>query len=1138
MSTLAKPYARLRETALRQRRAIILSGILCWSSAFILPGLAQTLGEITGEVWDPTDSTVPGATVTATHKTTATRRITASNSSGVYRLPSLQPGLYEVRVEKEGFRTLVHNEIELHVQQSARVDFHLQIGTVKETVEVAGGQSVIAMENATVGTVINSRPIADLPLNGRNYLQLVALSPNVTFGFPNSHLTGSISRQGGSRVEQHISIAGQRDAFTHFTLDGVENTDVNFNTYVVLPSIDALQEFKVQSGVYPAEFGRQTGQVNVSTKSGTNQFHGSLFEFLRNDKLDAKAYAFTINRPPKEPFKWNQYGYTIGGPVWIPRIFNGRNRLFFLSSFEGYRDRKQIRGAYNVPSIGMRNGDFSELLPRTVIYDPATRTRQPNGNVTALPFPGNVIPKNLLHPTSASLLEFYPEPNVTTTALTSNYQIGQGRSIDKDQFLQRVDWVERSASQWFARFSWGDEQQVTEAMRLNGSKLLTDFRQLMASNTRVLSPNLVNEFRFGYNSFFNSIGHELAFTRDVVSELKIPGLQPLPPAAWGIPEIRVAGLGYFGNLAEGPYVNDNRLLQFVNNVSWIRGKHSFRVGVEIRSDRYHQQGNSGVQGRFSFDGLATQNPVSRPGSGDGFADYFLGLSSTSQGAVALAVGDFRAMGQSYYADDTWKIRPNVTIHMGLRYERTPPWLDRSGTLINAHIPFDDVSANVQDLSRHPTLVRIGTGDFYEGTVIRFHPDIKVARDGRLGERLVAPDNNDFAPRLGIAWSSGNRWNLRAGAGLFYAQDIGNARFDMSRNIAGRRTDTTDPEFPDLPWDQPFRNLGGAVEIRTPFVLANIHQRRTPYTLQYLFNVQREVGKDMYIEAGYLGSVSRKLESLRLFNQPLPSATGSAQSRAPYPELGLIQAPEGNGKARYNSFMVKAHRRFSQGATFLSAYTWSKAIDTGSAIRVHNGQALFPQDNHCVRCERGLSSFHSAHRFVTSGLFELPFGKGKKYANGSGIGEALIGGWQAGSILTLQSGFPFSALLSAQRSNTTGFISDRPNATGQSMSLPRGQQDPERFFNTGAFAIQPFGSFGNAGRNVVTGPGVIAWDFSAIKNFRVGESQQLQFRFEAFNLPNHPNWDMPGFLVDRVDFGKVRGTRTPMRELQFGLKYVF
>ncbi|MGH9627856.1 MAG: hypothetical protein ACRD7E_05900, partial [Bryobacteraceae bacterium] len=312
----------------------------------------------------------------------------------------------------------------------------------------------------------------------------------------------------------------------------------------------------------------------------------------------------------------------------------------------------------------------------------------------------------------------------------------------------------------------------------------------------------------------------------------------------------------------------------------------------------------------------------------------------------------------------------------------------------------------------------------------------------------------------------------------------------------------------------------------------------PYTVQYLFNVQRELGKDMVLEAGYLGSVSRKLESLRLFNQPLPSATGSAQSRAPYPEFGLIQAPEGNGKAHYNSFMAKAQRRFSQGATFLAAYTWSKAIDTGSAIRVHLGQSLFPQDNHCVRCERGLSSFHSTNRFVTSGLLELPLGKGKRYANGSGINDVLIGGWQVGSILTLQSGFPFSALLGAQRSNTTGFVSDRPNATGRNVSLPRGQQDPERFFNTAAFAIQPFGSFGNAGRNVVIGPGVIAWDFSALKNFRIHESQQLQFRFEAFNLPNHPNWDMPGFLADRVDFGKVRGTRTPMRELQFGLKYVF
>ncbi|MGH9629401.1 MAG: carboxypeptidase regulatory-like domain-containing protein, partial [Bryobacteraceae bacterium] len=291
MSTFAKLFAR-EEIALRQRRAIrLLSQVFCWSTVLISPGFAQTLGEITGEVRDPTDLAIEGAIVTATHRATGTRRISTSNSAGVYGLPSLQPGLYQIKVEKDAFRAFVHSDIELHVQQTVRVDFHLQIGSVTETVEVEAGQSFIATENATVGTVIGSRPIAEFPLNGRNYLQLVALSPNVSSGFPNSHLTGSITRQGGSRVEQHISIAGQREAFTHFTLDGVENTDVNFNTYVVLPSIDALQEFKVQSGVYPAEFGRQTGQVNVSTKSGTNHFHGSLFEFLRNDKLDGKAYA-------------------------------------------------------------------------------------------------------------------------------------------------------------------------------------------------------------------------------------------------------------------------------------------------------------------------------------------------------------------------------------------------------------------------------------------------------------------------------------------------------------------------------------------------------------------------------------------------------------------------------------------------------------------------------------------------------------------------------------------------------------------------------------------------------------------------------------------------------------------------------
>ncbi len=1110
----------------------IIGVVLMAALAISVPALGQTFGEITGEIKDSSGAVVAGAAVTATNKATNATRTVTSNAAGVYSVPSLPPGAYSLKVEMQGFRA-VTRDIELQVQQTARIDVTLQVGTVTEVVEVSAGAALLTTENATVGTVIDNRRIVELPLNGRNFLQMVSLSPNVSFGFGNAGQAQA--RQGGSRSEQNISLAGQRSMFNRFTLDGVENTDVNFNTYIILPSIDALQEFKVQTGVFPAEFGRAASQINVSTKTGGNQFHGALFEFLRNDKLDAKNYAFTTFRPAKDPFKWNQYGFTLGGPVWIPKIFNGRDRLFFLSNFEGYRDRKQLRGTFNVPSAAMREGNFSERTER--IFDPATRTGRP-GSITAQPFAGNIIPRQRLHPASLKLLEFYPAPNVSTGSLVSNYQIGRRRVIDKDQFIQRIDLVESSSSNWFGRYSWGDEVQTEENLKLNGTKLLTNAKQAMISNTRVLSPALVNEFRFGYNKFFNSQGSELAFQRDVVGELKIPGLGSPPPIAWGIPSVGVSGFSGFGDSSEGPYVNTNLSFQWVNNLSWTRGKHSFRFGAEILRHRYNQVGNQFARGSFGFEGQATQNPAATAGTGNSFADFLLGQCRRCEASVSLAQVQFRSTGQYYYIDDTWKLRPNLTINLGLRYENSPPWRDRTGRLVNIHVPFVDATPNVQDLSRHPTFIRMGQGDFYEGLTLRFNPAIKVARDGRLGDRLITSDNNDWAPRLGIAWSPTSRWTVRTGVGVFYSQDTGNPRFDMARNLAGRRRDESNADFPDLTWDRPFRDLGATVQVNNPYVLGNIHQRRTPYSIQYLWNVQRELDRVTVIEVGYLGSLSRKLESLRAFNESIPGATGSVLSRAPYPEFSRIQEVDGSGKGSYNSLSVRVQRRFSEGLTYLLGYTWSRSIDTASAIRNHGGDTLFPQNSYCIRCERALSSFHTAHRLVTSTLYELPLGKGKRFLNSGGVANALVGGWELSSIITLQTGFPITVTSGRDQSNTgAGF--DRPNATGQKAPLPRGEQDPERFFNTAAFVLQPFGTFGDIGRNTLISPGLISWDFSTLKNFAIREGHSLQFRFEAFNFPNHPNWGNPSTNVfNNPNFGKIRGTRTSMRELQFGLKYIF
>src|SRR6267378_3127857 len=357
---------------------------------------AQTFGAISGDTRDASGAVVAGAIVTAVNLGTNAARTVTTNEAGDYSFPSLPPGTYTVKVEKPGFKTVIRNQIELQVQQSARVDFEMQVGQVSESIEVRASATLLATENATVGTVIENKRIVELPLNGRNYLQLVSLAPNVSTGFAGQGQASA--RQGGIRAGQTIAVAGQRTNFNHYTIDGVENTDPNFNTFIVMPSVDAVQEFKVQTGVYPAEFGRQTTQINVLTKSGTNQYHGTMFEFLRNDKLDATTYAFTVLRPVKDPFKWNQYGFTLGGPVRLPKIFNGKDKLFFMANYESFRKRGNTIGLYSLAPAAFQNGDFSSLASK--IYDPLSRVKGADGVITGTPFLGNIIPANRINATS------------------------------------------------------------------------------------------------------------------------------------------------------------------------------------------------------------------------------------------------------------------------------------------------------------------------------------------------------------------------------------------------------------------------------------------------------------------------------------------------------------------------------------------------------------------------------------------------------------------------------------------------------------------------------------------------------------------------------------------------------------------
>lgn len=1096
--------------------------------AFLLLLAASVLaqgptGEITGVVMDTSQAVIPGATVSVLNpQTGASRRIT-TNDAGVFTFPALPPGTYRVTVEKEGFRSETSGDLMLQVQQTARLNFSLNVGAVSEKMEVAATAPLLSPEDSTIGQVIDNKRVLELPLNGRNFLQLTALTPGVN---TDSSIGGAPGFQGGQRSRQSITIAGQRNTFNHYTLDGVENTDPNFNSYIMLPSIDALLEFKVQSDTYPAEFGFAVSQVNVTTKSGTNSLHGSLFEFLRNASLDAKNY-FDDPRKPIPPFKRNQFGATAGGPIL-------KNRLFFFANYEGMREVKSITSTATVPTAAQRLGDLSALKP---VYDPKTRAVGANGSITATPFAGNQIPASRIDSIAKTAMEnYWPAANAPGSVL--NYLNTDPRRASSDQYMARIDFRQTDKVNWFGRWNlMKDFEYTPSAFPKQGSSTTTRPDQLVIGSTQLLRPTLVNDVRFGWNRFDNKFVGANSYSNDVNGKiLHIAGINLAnDPAFWGIPTFGITGFTGFGD-NNYPYLTHNNQFEGIESLSWLRGRHVMKFGVTAKPIHYNQLGNQFALGSLSFDGSVTALPSTPATTGAGLGDFLLGLPYQPTVPVKAADAQLRSTYWAGYFTDSFKITRTLTMEFGIRYEYLPPFKDVNDQAVNV---FDLFTAN-------PVLVRAsnqGSGrDPYENQFVQF-TRAKLVRDGRMGAGLVRPDRNNWAPRLGLAYSLRPDTVIRAAYGVFWNMiDMGNSIYDMNRTLAGLRRDYTDASFPDLTLAQPFRvssAQNNVVALPQALILANSYVSKPAYVEQFTFDIQRSITPNLLLDMAYVGSQSHNLKKFHPMNLP-PMGPGSVHPRRPFQQFGYIQFTDTIGNANYNAFQMKVERRLSHGFTVLSAYTFGKSIDDASQVRPGGGENFSPQNPDCLNaCERGSATFDVRNRWVTSTLYELPIGRGHSLLpNLNPVANKVLSGWQMGGILTLQSGLHTTPAVGVELANQGGFSGQRPNATGINPNLAPDQRSVSLWFNKAAFTPQALYTYGNAGRNTVECPGIIGLDMSVRKEFAITESSALEFRGEVFNAPNHPIFGTPSMNMTSSSYGRITSTKIDSREIQFALRLVF
>ncbi len=1053
---------------------LILLLLLAWSID------AQTYrGSIRGTVTDPNKAVIPAASITLSSKGTNEQRTSVGNAGGEYTVSSLPPGAYTLKVSAGGFETF-SQDIVLNVNQELRVDVSLVVGQVAtDPYMIIAAPSDLKKDSSSIGTVIENRQVVGLPLDGRNFYELTLLVPGA--------VPAAQGSAGSVRGDFAFSVNGAREDANNFLLDGVYNLDPKLNTFGVRPPVDAIHEFEMLTSSYDAAFGRGPGaQVNVVLKSGSNDFHGSLFEFYRNGALDARNF-FAPSGEPKPKYLRNQFGGSLGGPI-------KRDRTFFFGDYEGTRAREGITRITNVPTAQERAGDFSQSLLGVPI-DP----------FTGQPFSGGVIPTLRINAVGRDIAALYPLPN--RNVALQNFVSSPTQRDRNDSFDARLDQGFGQKADLTFRYSFGDRNLFEPFTGPNlalvpgfGDTVKRRSQNVMAALTYVLTPNLVNETRVALSRVASSVTQEASRRNPDVG---LPVISPNPRDA-GLSFITVTGLSALGDEGNNPQDSVTNVYQILDTASYVHGSHLIKLGADLRFAQQNGFRDVESRGRLQFSPFAQI-------SGNALADLLLGFPLLTSVARVDNAQHLRTHSYNFFFNDSFRVRPRLTLNAGLRYEYNSPPVDAADR------------ANVFDVASR-SLVRVGTNG--------------VPRGG-----FVA-DKNNFAPRVGFAWTLGRneRTVLRAGYGVYY---------DQSPLAPGEALYFNSPYFdnniffslPGLPLtlDNPFPAF-------FPFplpdsALAIQRDLRTAYMQHWNFNLQQQLGNNSVLEVAYVGSKGTKLLTARDINQPQPTALppGLPFVPRPDPRFDDIDLLESRANSNYNSLQARFQQRLFHGLTSLVSYTWSKSIDDASNFFSSAGDPNFPQNSYNARAERGRSNFDVRHRLSVSYSYDLPFGKGRKYLGDAGWLSSVLSGWQSFGVLTFQTGRPFTVALLSDIDNSgtgrsiLGFgANDRPNVVGNPHLDSR---SPERWFNTSAFAFPAPGSFGNAGRNILDGPGYQNVNVSLLKNTSFSERLNLQLRAEFFNLFNHPNFNLPDNFLGSPTFGRITSARDP-RHIQFGVKLLF